>query len=574
MVKKKKTGLIITITVIVLAVVAALLFLFRNRLFCNIGHFNVTTFNSDIVIKRSDAQEPLNMPYRYSKALLDKRLVFREEIERLNITTVRYEISKTGLALYNCKEVLKNPESGETKKVIESIKYCKGITALSGLKADKADSKITIYRGYSADLLEQSLHNYVIIPSTLSEHIDSQLSDNEKVLFLVNSGTSGLAYFTIIGEYETKHKHDTLYFSYSGLSNVVLGGKEDIVGHIDYMGIDINDKANLVKFSYFLSEYFADYNVLSQYEKRINKFNEPYQYMYVNNVDILPINLSEDSGFEKNIITVTGIDGNDNLQMSHVYGDALIEDYHKYSQYITDIIISTGVKGEDWSKYPLNVKIPCYGINFGGYGLEGFYVKYTEYYQSHGMDSPWYHQAVTSVREIKSMKKNCDITFYTNYTEKDLVVIRKEDYVEPKDHLDSGITGYAIVPKMIWESVRNHPDIDYQIIRLFEQPKKDDNPSDRMRFGFKVIGYYETADESDTVYVTYGGYNRKYVKEPFKNECIRSMIIETRSDADITPLLEYLEQYFAPATDTSKYAGKKNLLGMEYEYCYTITSEQ
>ena len=112
------------------------------------------------------------------------------------------------------------------------------------------------------------------------------------------------------------------------------------------------------------------------------------------------------------------------------------------------------------------------------------------------------------------------------------------------------------------------------IIRLFEQPKKEDNPSDRMRFGFKVIGYYETADESDTVYVTYGGYNRKYVKEPFKNECIRSMIIETRSDADITPLLEYLEQYFAPASDTSKYAGKKNLLGMEYAYCYTITSEQ
>ena len=182
---------------------------------------------------------------------------------------------------------------------MDSIKYCKGVTTLSGIISDKEKSKITIYEGYTADLMMESWHHYVIIPSALSDYINEELPEDEKVLFIMNPGTNGLAYFTIIGEYETKNKSDTLYLSYCGLSTVVLGGQKDISDHIDCMEIDVNEQADLTDFSYFLSKYFADVNVLSQYEKRINSFNEPYSYMFVNTVDIKAIDLTEEEGLKR-----------------------------------------------------------------------------------------------------------------------------------------------------------------------------------------------------------------------------------------------------------------------------------
>jgi hypothetical protein len=233
---KRKISFTIIIAAVVIVIVA-LLFIFRDSLFGNIDRidridhidrFDTTTFNSDIVIKRSDAQEPLNMPYRYSKVLMDNRLVYNEEIVGINISSVKYGVSDTGLSLYNYKDVLKNGDSKEAKAVVDSIKYCKGVTTLSGIISDKEKSKITIYEGYTADLMIESLHHYVIIPSALSDYINEELPENEKVLFIMNPETNGLAYFTIIGEYETKNESDALYLSYCGLSTLVLGGRKDI----------------------------------------------------------------------------------------------------------------------------------------------------------------------------------------------------------------------------------------------------------------------------------------------------------------------------------------------------------
>ncbi|HNZ41603.1 MAG TPA: hypothetical protein PKJ65_06925, partial [Clostridia bacterium] len=109
--KKRKSSVILIIAMLILLVS------------CNKNSFDVTTFNSDITIKRSDAQEPLNIPYRYSKALLDKRTVYSKEITDINISSVAYEISDTGLCLHNYEEVLKDPESDKTAEVIDSIKY-------------------------------------------------------------------------------------------------------------------------------------------------------------------------------------------------------------------------------------------------------------------------------------------------------------------------------------------------------------------------------------------------------------------------------------------------------------------
>ena len=598
---KKKTGVTIIIIVSVVIVAAALLFIFRDSLFGKTEHFNVTTSNSDIVFKRSDAQEPLNMPYRYSKVLMDKRLAFKEEIVSINISSVRYEMSDKGLSLYNYNDVLKNPDSSNVEEVIGSIKYCKGITALSGIISDKKDSKITIYEGYSADLLAENFQHYIIIPSTLSSHINEELPDNEKVLFLINPGTYGLAYFTVIGEYTTKSESDTLYMSYSGLSTVVLGAQKDVPDHIDCMEINVNKQADLTNFSYFLSEYFADMNMLNQYEKRINRFNEPYSYMFVNTVDLKPIDLSGEKGSEKNIITISRIDGKDNLEMSHVYADALINDYSRYSQYITDLNISTGRKGVNPSDYPAFTKVPSYSFSItlpGTYGRE-----ITDYLKKSGKNWPWFHQAVTGVSEIERMKKGCEITFYTNYTGKDLAALRNEDYRKEKE-LEGDIKGYAIVPVAMHEATRNNRSIDHHIITMSESDLSI-NFLEAMRVGFKIIGYYELPEETkdkvekdekeekiiavydkegnkiemresvpdgyDTIFLTYTGYNDKYKKAAFKNEYIEAITIETRSDTDLTELIKYLKQYFAPAEEAAGYVGQKNELGLAYEYCFTVT---
>ncbi|HQJ91644.1 MAG TPA: hypothetical protein PLI71_02020 [Clostridia bacterium] len=285
---KRKISFTIIIAAVVIVIVA-LLFIFRDSLFGNIDRidridhidrFDTTTFNSDIVIKRSDAQEPLSMPYRYSKVLMDNRLVYNEEIVGINISSVKYGVSDTGLSLYNYKDILKNGDSKEAKAVVDSIKYCKGVTTLSGIISDKEKSKITIYEGYTADLMMESWHHYVIIPSALSDYINEELPENEKVLFIMNPETNGLAYFTIIGEYETKNESDALYLSYCGLSTLVLGGRKDISNHIDCMEIDVDEQVDLTNFSYFLSKYFADANALDEYQSKTNKFDEPYLYEF------------------------------------------------------------------------------------------------------------------------------------------------------------------------------------------------------------------------------------------------------------------------------------------------------
>ncbi|HPY98783.1 MAG TPA: hypothetical protein PLZ06_07045, partial [Clostridia bacterium] len=56
-----------------------------------------------------------------------------------------------------------------------------------------------------------------------------------------------------------------------------------------------------------------------------------------------------------------------------------------------------------------------------------------------------------------------------------------------------------------------------------------------------------------------------------KNEYIEAITIETRSDTDIAELIKYLKQYFAPSDEVASYSGSKNELGLEYEYCYTVT---
>ncbi len=613
---KKKIGKTLVIIIAVVLVVGALLYILRGTLLNFIAPFNVTTFNSDIVVKRADGKEPLNMPYRYSKAILENRQLYEEEIVGLNISTIKYDLSDTGISLHNYEDILLNADSSEVKATIDSIKYCKGITALSGIISDKEGSKIELYEGCTADLLLKDYKHYAIIPSTFGKHINKELADKDKMFYLLNPDKNGLAYFTIIGEYEVKQDRksnrepDTIYLSYAGLSNVVRGEQEDISAHIDCMEIDVNEQADLVKFSYFLSEYFADINVISQYAKRINRFNEVYSYMFVNTVGIEPIILEEDTDFEKTVITISRIDGKENLEMSHIYGDALINEYDQYLQYITDIILSTGRKGININDYP-PYRAPRYGLNFGG--TTHFFSDSLEYCEEQNRQFPYYHQAITGLREIKGMKEGTEITFYTNYTDKDLVKVREEDIKSMSHRNNVYVKGYAILPLTLHESTRNYRSIDYHVLFLSEDRMFREKPDELLYMGFKVIGYYELPEDFvpeeykyrredyekqgkgivssldkygnevkitdyepdgyDTIYFTYAGYNDRYKLKQFKNEYIEAITIETKSDTDITQLVKYLERYFVPSDNTAKYSKEKNVLGLEYEYCYTITNK-
>ena len=525
--------------------------------------FNITTFNSDIVIKRVDGQEPLNMPYRYAMPII--RAGLSEEVIGINISSVRCKIGRKGLSMSGYEKILVEPDSSEVTRVINSIDYYKGITTLSGIIADKNDSKITIYEGYNEELLLETSQNYAIIPSTLSKHINQELSDSDKVFYVKNNETRGAEPFKIIGEYTTNKEHDALYLSFYGMGKVAKGAQIDIPDYIDCMEIDVNEGKDLSGLISVSNNYFADYNVLSQYEKRINRFNERYPYMFVNTAGIKPVLIEEDTNFKKNIITVSRIDEKSDLMMSHLYGDALVKEYHEYSQYISDINIGTGIKGVNPADYPTGTKYQPYGLKLMPLGMQQDRVWMS-------FNVPPYHKAVTSISEIKRDKQGCEIYFYGNYRNRDLVKQREQDYYEKATRRGGDMKGYAIIPAPMFEAVQHYIMTSQQVLELC--PTKEGTPGTTLYVAFTAIGYYElpegSRDAYDVIYITYYGNNDKYKLDAFKDEYIESITIETRSDADMEALTRYLRKYFAPKETAAEYSGSKNGLGLDYEYCYTI----
>jgi hypothetical protein len=103
--------------------------------------------------------------------------------------------------------------------------------------------------------------------------------------------------------------------------------------------------------------------------------------------------------------------------MSHVYADILINDYMTYSQYIDDIVISTAVMGVDRSSKPLYTNYEMYGITIGWRGVD------IDDYKP--LLDLMFHQSVTSTRNIIKNKNNCEIKFYGDYTEKDLIYTKR-----------------------------------------------------------------------------------------------------------------------------------------------------
>ncbi|HHT95992.1 MAG TPA: hypothetical protein P5064_04800 [Clostridia bacterium] len=568
--KKKKRYTAVFIVIVVMILIAAMLFIFRDSIFQKKGRFAASSFNSDIVIKRMDTQQSLNMPYRYAKILLDKKLQFADEIVGINVASVKYSMEENGISWYGYEDTFVKTDSEKDKKVVDSVKYCRGISALSAIIADKEDSKIVIYDGYSEELLLKGYQNYVIIPSSMSKYVNKEIPDSEKILMMSKSDSGSILPFTIIGEYKTEKKYDTLYVSYAGLSDLIRANQKDIPNHVDCLEIDVYEDKDITELVNYLSEYFAEGSVYSEYIGRLNVYREPYEYMFVHSLNIEPVVSLTNAIYGSNAITVSKIDGNSALEMSYVYADALIRDYDKYSQYISDIVISTGVTGINPYDYPMQPSQP------GFYDCPAYstYLQYDfdilkeikEKYSSGKYN--YLYQAVTSVSEIYKVEKDCKVTFYLNYSNKDMVVPRQKDITDI-------ISGYAIVPFPMYEAACKLGIYNDKPVRLNESRAIYDELGNRTFEGstlaqFKIIGYYETSDEYDRIYVTYAGSNEKYKFEQFEKEYIEAITIIPKDGMDISPLIEYLEQYFSPANDTAKHMGQLNKLDMEYKYCFTI----
>jgi hypothetical protein len=178
-----------------------------------------------------------------------------------------------------------------------------------------------------------------------------------------------------------------------------------------------------------------------------------------------------------------------------------------------------------------------------------------------------FHQSVTGTSEIISNKSDCEIKFYGDYTEMDLTMPREED-------CKNMIKGYAIVPTTCNDAFVGYNEGESGLTVTYSSRERDEKSNVPLIMPiFKVIGEYVTTDRYDTVYLTYKGYNEKYIIEEFKSEYIESIVIETKKDIDIRPFLEYIESLFAPADNAGEYADKNNILDIPYEFCYTMTKE-
>jgi hypothetical protein len=396
----------------------------------------------------------------------------------------------------------------------------------------------------------------------MSRYISDEYTGENRILQLRSSADSTIiGRYLIIGEYTTKSVYDTIYVSYSGLSKLYHDEEEQLKSFVGSIEMDVYEENDLTKLIEYLERYFADGNALELYENKLNKFDEPYPYYFTYSFDILsvptgsPVETTADPtpgqetaspGYnnEENVINISRIDGAINLKIPYIYADALIKDYPEYKQYITDLSISSEVI--EYTEH--DISLGWSGEYFGREPTTVTTIMAVKYYQG-----------ITSINEIEKQKDDCEITFYADYTYEDLIT----------PHNSEDCEGYAIIPAPVKEAVKEEfRDTELSILLdAFD----DINSQILVYTHFKIIGEYVTTDNYDTIYLTYSGYNEKYVNEQYQQEYIESITIETKKDMDITPFITYLEKYFADADNLEKFEGVNNYLEVGYEFCYNRT---
>jgi len=251
--------------------------------------------------------------------------------------------------------------------------------------------------------------------------------------------------------------------------------------------------------------------------------------------------IDDTSSNENNIITISRMDGESYLNMPYAYANNLVQSYSTYGKYIDDISISTDI-----------VEIINTDMHLGISGsalLMGT--------PSYLITDMKYIQGITSIKEIIKQKDDCEIRFYGDYTEKDLIS-PIESYT---------CAGYVIIPAAIGDYLAEGNNDGTGKLDLTNRLQ---GQSSELTLSFFIIGEYVTKDDYDTLFFSYSGYNEKFMYERYRDN-ISSIVIETKKDMDITPFITYLEKYFADADDLEKFEGTVNSLDVEYEFCYDRT---
>ena len=554
----KKTLWIIIASIVVVVVVAVGLIVFKDDLFKS-----EEVFQSDIVIKRTDGQESLEMPLEYADILIKNVSFFKDYLVGLKISTSNLDVGQSGIRWGTGPGIFMNLGEKKALKAVEVLKYCKGITDVSTISIDKKRASITYYEGFSADTFSDNSANnslgYMIIPSSMSRYLSKELAGEDRFMYIKLPDDSSFgSQYVIIGEYKTKSEYDTMYVTYPQLSKQFKNDNENMDVFIDSMEIDVYEEKDLTKYIDFLGRYFADGNNLGLYENKLNKFDEPYKYHFAHSLDMqtTPVESPTDTALnptaspdtnspsvynnELNIITISRIDGNVNLKLPHMYADELLKGYETYKKYITGISISS----ETLLFKDDNVEL-------------GWSTEYFDLTIRPPVITPKYYKAITSLNEIKKEKSDVEITFYGDYTCEDLISPEVEGHTK----------GLAIIPAKLAATLKEGFKDAGDVLSFYNSSQG------QVLFyaEFRIIGEYITTDDSDTVYLSYSGYNEKYKDEQHKDDYLDSIVIETKKDMDITPFINYLERFFADKTKLEKFEGRENDFSVEYEFCYDRT---
>jgi hypothetical protein len=251
--------------------------------------------------------------------------------------------------------------------------------------------------------------------------------------------------------------------------------------------------------------------------------------------------VDDTSSNENNIITISRIDGESYLNMPYTYANNLLQSYSTYGKYINDISISTDIT--DITNTDIHIGISGSTLLMGT--------------PSYLITEMKYIQGITSIKEIIKQKDDCEIRFYGDYTEKDLVSPLESD----------DCSGYVIIPAAVGDYLTEGNNDGTGKLDLTNRLQ---GQSSELTLNFFIIGEYVTKDDYDTLFFSYSGYNEKFMYERYRDD-ISSIVIETKKDVDITPFITYLEKYFADADDLEKFEGTVNSLDVEYEFCYDRT---
>ena len=240
-------------------------------------------YGNRIVIKRIDGKGSLRMSYRYVDKILSDKSYFSGDIEKFLISSVKIRLDGENFRWgFPLGVLAKTENTEEDRNILLAIQYCKGITDIDVIANEKKNCEVTFYEGFNAAMMQDKMRDCVIIPSSITKFINSELAPQDRIMSisLVEGSSVFPGRFTIIGEYTARDKYDTIYVSYSGIARILTSAESDVSEFVDSLEIKLFEGQDGIQLMEYLDRYFADANALEKYEGKTNRFGDPYIFQY------------------------------------------------------------------------------------------------------------------------------------------------------------------------------------------------------------------------------------------------------------------------------------------------------